>query len=42
MVGYCMKDNGEEQFEFVHHNVFMEAMHDGKNDICKVKEGGFE
>jgi hypothetical protein len=21
VVGYCMKDNGVEQFEFVHHNV---------------------
>jgi hypothetical protein len=20
MVGYCMKDNGEEHFEFIHHN----------------------
>lgn len=20
MVGYCMKDNGEEHFDFIHHN----------------------
>ena len=40
MVGYCMKYNGEESFEC--HNVFLEDMNDGKNDICKVKEGGFE
>lgn len=25
LVEYCMKDNGEEHFEFVHHNVLANA-----------------
>lgn len=27
---YRMKYNGEEHFEFVHHNVFAHDMHEGK------------
>ena len=30
MLGYCMKDNGEAHFEFVHHNILADDMSDGK------------
>lgn len=30
MVGYCMKDNGEDHFEFVHHNVSFDAINEGQ------------
>jgi hypothetical protein len=35
MIGYCMKDSGEEHFEFVHHNVSVEDMNDGKMEYTK-------
>lgn len=30
MIGCCMKDNGEEHFEFVHHKVSTNDMNEGK------------
>ena len=30
MVEYCVKDNGEEHFEFVHHNVSANDTNKGK------------
>ena len=30
MVGYCMKDNGEKHFEFVHHNLSLDDMNEDK------------
>ena len=35
MIEYYMKDNGEEHFEFVHHNVLVEDMNDGKMEYVK-------
>lgn len=35
MAGYCMKDIGEENFEFVHHNVFANNMNEGKLEYAK-------
>lgn len=29
MVEYCMKDKGEDHFEFDHHNVSVEDMNEG-------------
>lgn len=40
MVGYCMEDNGEEQFEFVHHNLTMKDMNDGKLEYVKFRKIG--
>lgn len=33
--GYCSKDNGEDHFEFVHHNVFAEDMNEMKMKYAK-------
>ena len=30
MIGYCMKDSGEEHFKFVHHKVLAEDMNAAK------------
>lgn len=35
MVGYCMKNNGEEHLEFVHLNVLVEDMNDDKMEYAK-------
>ena len=29
MIGYCMKNNGEERFEFVHCNLYVEDLNEG-------------
>lgn len=29
MVGYCMRDNGENHFDFVHHNVLSNDVNEG-------------
>ena len=38
MVGYCMKDNMEEHFEFVHHNVSSYDMNEGKMEYAKFSK----
>ena len=40
VIGYCMKDNGEESFEFVHHNISAEDMNDGKLEYVKLGKVG--
>lgn len=40
MVGYCMKDNGEEHFEFVHNNVSTHDMNEGKMEHAKFGRMG--
>ena len=40
MVGYCMKDNGVEHFEFVHCAVSMEDMNVGKLEYAKFRKVG--
>ena len=35
IVGYCMKDNMEEHFEFVHHNVSTNDMNQGTMEYAK-------
>lgn len=40
MVGYNMKDNKEERFEFVHHIVLWEDMNDGKMEYTKLGKVG--
>ena len=37
MAGYCVKYIGEENFEFVHHNVFANNMNEGKLEYAKLK-----
>lgn len=38
MVGYCMKDNTEEHFEFVHHDVSTENMNEGEMEYAKLRK----
>ena len=40
MLKYCMKDNGDAHFEFVHHNVLAEDMNDGKLEYVKLNKVG--
>lgn len=40
LLGYCMKDNGKEHFEFVHHNVFAHDMNEGKMKYAKFGKVG--
>ena len=40
VIGYYMKDNGEEHFEFVHHNVLLEDMNDNKMEYEKFGKMG--
>lgn len=40
MMGYCVKDNGEEHFEFVHHNVLADDMNGGKMEYAKFGKLG--
>lgn len=40
MIGYCMKDIGEEHFEFVQHNVLANYMNDGKLEYAKIGHVG--
>ena len=40
MVGYCMKDKGEEHFEFVHRTISMEDMNEGKLEYAKFRKFG--
>ena len=42
MVGYCWKDNREEQFEFVHHNVLSDDMSDEKMEYAKFGKVGLK
>ena len=35
MIGYCMKDNGKEQFDFVHRNVSATDKNEGKLEYPK-------
>lgn len=35
MMRYCMKDNGKQHYEFVHHNVLVDDMHDGGMEFAK-------
>ena len=39
MVGYCMKDNGEERLEFVHINCVHEELNEGKMEYAKWEDG---
>ena len=40
MNGYYMNDNGEECFEFVHHNVSSNNMNEGKTKCAKFGRVG--
>lgn len=40
VVEYCMKDNGEEHFEFVHHNVLVSDMNHGIMEYKKFGKVG--
>ena len=40
MVGYCMKNNREEHFEFVHCNVYAEDMNVGHMEYAKFGNVG--
>lgn len=40
MARYCMKDNGEGHYEFVHHNVSANDMSEGKLEYAKFKKVG--
>ena len=40
MIGYRMKGNGEERFEFVHCNASMEDMNEGKLEYVKCRKVG--
>lgn len=40
MIWYCMKDNGGEHFEFVHHNVSADVMNEGKLECAKFGKVG--
>jgi hypothetical protein len=40
MVGYCMKDNGEEHFECVHHSISATDLYDGKLEYSEFGEVG--
>lgn len=40
MVGYCVKDNGEECYEFVHHNISSDDMNREKLDYAKFGKVG--
>lgn len=42
MDGYYMKDNGEECFEFVHHNVSSNDMSEGKTECAKFGKVGLQ
>lgn len=42
MVGYCTKDNGEEHFEFVHHNVSADDVDEDKLHYAKFKNVGLD
>lgn len=42
IVGYCMKDNGEDRFKFVHHNVSACDMNEGKLECANVGENWLE
>ena len=42
MVGYCMKDNGEDCFEFVHHNVLGDDMNEGNMEYAKIGKVGLK
>jgi hypothetical protein len=42
MIRYCWKDNGEEQFEFVHHNVLSDDMIDEKMEYVKFVNFSFK
>ena len=37
MVRYCMKDNGEEHFEYVHHNISSKDMNEDKLEYAKFR-----
>ena len=39
-IGYCMKVNGEEQFEFVHHNVCADGVNEDKLEYAKFGKVG--
>ena len=41
VIGYCMKDNGEKHFDFVHHNVSAHDMNEGKIEYAKFGKVGF-
>lgn len=40
MVGYCMKNNEEQHFEFIHHNIFADDMNEGKLEYAKFRKIG--
>ena len=42
MIGYCVKDNGEEHFEFVHDNVSANDTNDGKMEYAKLGKVGLD
>ncbi len=35
MIGYCLKDQGEEHFQFCHRNVSLEQMQEGVDEYVK-------
>lgn len=40
MLGYCTKGNMEEHFEFVHHNVYVDDINEGKMEYVKFMKVG--
>jgi hypothetical protein len=42
MVGYCMKDNGHNRYEFVPHKVSADDMNEGKMEYAKFSKMGLE
>lgn len=42
MVGHCMKDSGEDCFEFAHHNVSFDDIIGGKLTYAKFGKVGFK
>lgn len=42
MVRYCMKDNGEEHFEYVHHNISSKDMNEDKLEYAKFRKVGLK
>jgi hypothetical protein len=41
MLGYCVEDNGDEHFEFVHYNVSAVVMNTGKMESIKFGKVGW-
>lgn len=42
IIWYCMKDNGENHFQFVHHNVSINDMNEGEMEYVKFEKVGLK